>query len=336
MIDQETKKLDPLLSVGIDSQISKQPLFARATDNGVTGFVAATGKSYMCEDTTHDPLYLDGLIGAKSSLTVPLIYQDEVIGSFNVESPDVGAFTESDLEFVEAFARDIAVSLNKLELLVAQRTNAAQQSVEAIYTAVAMPVDAILNYTVHAIETYIGTDPEVKARLKTILNNARAIKEAIQDVGEKMAPEDAVPAGLQIEKRPALKGKRVLVIDVDEQVRTNAHCLLERFGCVVETAHEGEEALMMLRNCEPEHAYNAIIADIRLPDISGYDLLIRLKELVEEPPLILMTGFGYDPGHSIVKARQAGLRPNAVMFKPFRLDQLLETVESIVLDTPAV
>ena len=103
-----------------------------------------------------------------------------------------------------------------------------------------------------------------------------------------------MPAGLQIEKRPALKGKRVLVIDVDQQVRTNAHCLLERFGCVVETAHEGEEALMMLRNCEPEHAYNAIIADIRLPDISGYDLLIRLKELVEEPPLILMTGFGYD------------------------------------------
>ena len=63
LIDQETGKLDPLLSVGIDSQISKQPLYARATDNGVTGFVAATGKSYMCEDTTHDPLYLDGLIG---------------------------------------------------------------------------------------------------------------------------------------------------------------------------------------------------------------------------------------------------------------------------------
>jgi hypothetical protein len=41
-----------------------------------------------------------------------------------------------------------------------------------------------------------------------------------------------------------------------------------------------------------------------------------------------MTGFGYDPGHSIVKARQAGLK--AVLYKPFRLDQLLETVELLV------
>jgi FixJ family two-component response regulator len=45
-------------------------------------------------------------------------------------------------------------------------------------------------------------------------------------------------------------------------------------------------------------------------------------------PLVLMTGFGYDPGHSIVKARQAGLE--LVLYKPFRLDQLLDTVEKAV------
>ena len=43
------------------------------------------------------------------------------------------------------------------------------------------------------------------------------------------------------------------------------------------------------------------------------------------------TGFGYDPGHSIVKARQDGLDPNAVLYKPFRLDQLLDTVEMVKL-----
>ena len=46
-------------------------------------------------------------------------------------------------------------------------------------------------------------------------------------------------------------------------------------------------------------------------------------------PLVLMTGFGYDPGHSIVKARQAGI--DLVLFKPFRVDQLLATVEKAVL-----
>ncbi len=38
-------------------------------------------------------------------------------------------------------------------------------------------------------------------------------------------------------------------------------------------------------------------------------------------PVILMTGFGYDPNHSIVRASQEGLA--AVLFKPFRVDQLL-------------
>jgi hypothetical protein len=58
--------------------------------------------------------------------------------------------------------------------------------------------------------------------------------------------------------------------------------------------------------------------------------MLRLQEVINPVPLVLMTGFGYDPGHSIVKARQAGLSSKAVLYKPFRLDQLLGTVEEAV------
>jgi CheY-like chemotaxis protein len=330
LLDPKTGRIVPLLSVGIDSEASKRPLFARAEGNGVTGFVCATGKSYLCEDTNKDPLYIHGLIGAKSSLTVPLVYHDQIIGSFNVESPEVGAFSESDLQLLEIFARDIAVALNTLELLAAQRTNTAQQSIHAIHSAVATPIDQILNDTVHVIENFIGHDPDVIQRLRSILKHAREIKQSIHKIGQEMAPPDAVPEGAQQGVRPILHGVRILVIDADEEVRTSAHNLLERYGCLVETAHEGREALLMVRNCERGDTYAAIIADIRLPDMSGYELLVSLKQLMPEPPLVLMTGFGYDPGHSIVKARQAGLKPNAVLFKPFRLDQLLTVVESII------
>jgi CheY-like chemotaxis protein len=330
LLEHATGQLIPLLSVGIDSEISKKPLYAKAQGNGVTGFVVATGKSYLCEDTTNDPLYLDGLIGAKSSLTVPLIYHDQVIGSFNVESPEIGAFSESDLQFLEIFSRDIAIALNTLELLVAQRAETAMQSVEAIHGAVALPIDSILNDAVHVIEKYIGHDPEVVRRLRSILKNARDIKQVIQKVGEKMAPTTAVPGTHKDTARPRLKQRRVLVIDADPEVRNSAHILLERYGCIVETATEGNEALLMVRNSGPEHAYSAIIADIRLPDMDGYQLLLKLKELMEKPPLVLMTGFGYDPGHTIVKSRREGLAANAVLYKPFRLDQLLETVELMI------
>ena len=72
-----------------------------------------------------------------------------------------------------------------------------------------------------------------------------------------------------------------------------------------------------------------IIADIRLPDMTRLRAAAEAaRRSIDPVPLVLMTGFGYDPGHSIVKARQAGLQ--AVLYKPFRLDQLLETVEKLL------
>ncbi len=327
LLDQETLELRPLVQVGMKPDAAQRPLFARPRDNGVTGFVAATGKSYLCEDTREDRLYLEAFEGARSSLTVPLLWNEQVIGTFNVESPEPRAFSESDLQFLEIFSRNVAVALNTLELLVAQKANAAQQSVEAIHSAVALPVDEILNDAVNVIERYIGHDPEVVERLQDILRHARNIKQVIQHIGQAMAPAEAVPATAQIEKRPKLSNRRVLVVDADESIRNDAHLRLDRYGCEVETAHEGREALLMVRH---RMAYDVIIADIRLPDMTGYELLLKLMELMDHVPLILMSSFGWDPGHSIVNARRAGLHPKAILYKPFRLEQLLETVETIL------
>ena len=90
--------------MGMDPEAAGRVFYAQPQNNGVTGFVAATGKSYLCEDTTEDPLYLPGAKGGRSSLTVPLMLHDEVIGTFNVESPEPRAFWESDLQFLEISA----------------------------------------------------------------------------------------------------------------------------------------------------------------------------------------------------------------------------------------
>jgi len=324
LLDQQTGRLEPLLAEGMQPEAEARILYARPEHNGVTGYVAATGHSYRCDDTTKDPLYLEGCKGAKSSLTVPLMLHDQVIGTFNVESPEPGGFTGTDLQFLEIFSRDVAAALNTLELLVAEKASTAAESIEAIHGAVALPVDDILNDAVNVMERYIGHDAEVVERLQRILRNARDIKLVIQKVGEKMAPCSAHSQLRQGERRPALLGRSILVVDADEQVRAAAHALLERYGCIVETARDGGEATSMVRAVGND-AYDVIIADIRLPDMSGYQLLLKLQEILDPVPLVLMTGFGYDPGHSIVKARQAGIE--LVLFKPFRVDQLLDTVE---------
>jgi len=327
LLDQTTGRLDPLLAMGMDAEAAARELFAQPQNNGVTGFVAATGKSYLCEDTSEDPLYLAGAKDAKSSLTVPLLLHDQVIGTFNVESLEPRAFTESDLQFLEIFCRDVAAALNTLELLVAEKATTAAESVEAIHSAVAMPVDEILNDAVSVMERYIGHEPEVVDRLQRILRNARDIKQVIQKVGQKMAPTNALPATMQVDERPELRGRRILVVDADENVRSAAHNLMERYGCVVETALDGAEAMYMVR-AVTDGEYDVVISDIRLPDMTGYELLLKLQEVMGSPPLVLMTGFGWDPGHSLVKARQAGLQ--TVLYKPFRLDQLLGAVEQVI------
>ena len=118
-----------------------------------------------------------------------------------------------------------------------------------------------------------------------------------------------------------LAGAAVLVVDADETVRKAAHQMLGRLGATVETARDAHEAIALSR----QNPYTAAVVDIRLPDLDGYETYRRLREVQPSVPIILMTGFGYDPSHSIVKARQEGLR--TVLYKPFRADRLQEAIE---------
>jgi two-component system, sensor histidine kinase SagS len=321
LLDRNTKKLDPLLSVGMNDDAQTRSLTAEPQNNGVTGFVAATGKSYLCEDITSDPLYLPGAPKARSSLTVPLMLHDEVFGTFNVESPRSGAFSENDLQFLELFAREIAMTLNTLELLAVEKLSTANESTELILQEVAEPVDEIIQDATWLLENSIGTAAGVTARLRDILKHTRDIKQLIQGVGNTIRPK--VGSDVAVSNiRPKMQHKRVLVVDSDDSVRRAAHELLGRFGCNVETAHNAEECFLLARS----YHYDAVIADIRLPDHSGSQVFTQLRQIDPHLPVILLTGYGYDPGHSIVKARQAGLK--SVLYKPFRVDQLVAELET--------
>ena len=248
LLDQKTGRLEPLLAQGMEPEAAARTLYAQTQDNGVTGFRGGDGEELSLRG--HDArirFIFEGARNARSSLTVPLVLHDEVIGTFNVESPEPRAFSESDLQFLEIFSRDVAAALNQLELLVAEKAIMAAESCEAIHSAVALPVDEILNEAVNVMERYIGHEPEVVERLQRILRNARDIKQVIQKVGQTMAPARPIRRTSRSRSRPVLQGRRVLVVDADENVRSAAHALLERYGCVVETAHDGAEAVYMVR-----------------------------------------------------------------------------------------
>lgn len=321
LVHRDSKRLDPLLAVGMDDNASGRTLYAHPADNGVTGFVAATGKSYLCEDTTTDPLYLEGAADARSSLTVPLMLHDEVFGTFNVESPRPGAFTENDLQFLELFAREIAVALNTLELLAVEKLSTLTQSTAKVLQEIAEPVDEMIRDATWLIENMVGADRSVTERLRDILKHTRHVRQLVHNVGDSARSGAGHAALPNNDIRPLMQQKRVLIVDADDEIRRSAHEVIGRFGCEVETAHTAEECFLLARS----YHYDAVIADIRLPDRKGYEVYNQLKQIDPHLPVMLMTGYGYDPGHSIVKARQAGCK--TILFKPFKVNQLVEGLE---------
>ena len=297
---------------------ANRELLARKEGHGVTGFVAATGQSYLCPDTTKDPIYIEGAANARSSLTVPLVYHGTVIGTLNVESPQPNNFDDRDRQFLEIYGRNIAAALNTLELLQAEKESTASASVQAISREVALPLDDIITDATTVLDRYAGHDDDIIARLRHLLYRAREIRGIIHKVGTTIVPQPRARPGAAASR---LAGTRILVVDSDEAIRRSAHHLLGVQGAVVETARDGHEAIALMR----QTPYSAALVDIRLPDLDGYEIFHRLREIQPQTPVILMTGFGYDPTHSIVKARQEGLQ--TVLYKPFRSDRLMEAVE---------
>jgi CheY-like chemotaxis protein len=333
VLDRRTGELKPLLEDGMTPEAAGRVLFARPTGNGVTGHVAYTGVSYLCADTAADPLYIRGAEGARSSMTVPLKVQgEEVIGTLNVESPRPNAFGPDDLQFTELFSREVAAALHTLDLLTAQEECTASQSIAAVNKEIALPIDEVLA----SASLLIGkafADPETAAHLRKILDNARLVKDSVGRVGREMTPRPASPSGefpiLPADAAPPpaappgptpLAGRRVLVVDPDERVRRQAHLLLTRLGATVETASTATAGLALAGDTP----YDAVFLDVKPPDMGGYDCYRRFKAARPASTLALTTGFGYDVAHSIVKARQDGLR--YVLFKPFRQEQVVTAV----------
>lgn len=317
LLERSTMRLIPILTEGMTPLAANRELFARTENNGVTGFVAATGLSYLCPDTTKDPLYIEGAAGSRSSLTVPLIIHGTVIGTLNVESPQPNAFDDRDRQFIEIYGRNIAAALNTLELLEAEKVSTASRSVEAINRELALPLDDIITDATTVLDRYAGHDEDIIARLRHLLFRAREIRSLIHKAGSTVVPQKPnrpIPA-------TRLSGTRLLVVDADEAIRRSAHHLLGCQGANVETARDAHEAIALMRQAP----YSAALVDIRLPDLDGYEAYKRLRDVQPNVPIILMTGFGWDPAHSIVKARQEGLQ--TVLYKPFRADRLMEAVE---------
>ncbi len=80
---------------------------------------------------------------------------------------------------------------------------------------------------------------------------------------------------------------QVLVVDDEGAIRYSVSKTLQRVGYNVTEAASGEEALDSMK----KHHYDVVLTDIRMPGLTGVELLKRIKEQAPDAIVILMTGY---------------------------------------------
>ena len=113
---------------------------------------------------------------------------------------------------------------------------------------------------------------------------------------------------------------RILLIDDDSSVRDSMERTLRAAGYAVQSAANGADGLELARG----GSFDVILSDLRMPGVSGLDILRKLRDNRVDAAFIIMTGFG------TVDTAVEAMKLGAVDFvqKPFFRDELLMRVRS--------
>lgn len=115
---------------------------------------------------------------------------------------------------------------------------------------------------------------------------------------------------------------RVLLVDDEKEFVSTLAERLEIRGLSVSVAFDGQEAMKIVE----DEAFNVIVLDVRMPGLSGLELLKRIKTQKPDIPVILLTG------HSATRDGIEGMRLGAFdyLMKPVDIDRLMEKMQEAV------
>lgn len=144
---------------------------------------------------------------------------------------------------------------------------------------------------------------------------------------EKAEPElKEMAAGLPIEIEGLFAGKRILLVEDNEINQLIAEELLKNTGAIVETADNGKAALEKFIQ-EPEGSFAAVLMDIQMPVMNGYEAARAIRQSEKEDaqtiPIIAVTADAFV--EDVAKALSAGM--NEHIAKPIDIGELYRVLQ---------
>ncbi len=117
---------------------------------------------------------------------------------------------------------------------------------------------------------------------------------------------------------------RILLVDDEPEILETTRWAFEVNGYEVLTARTGEEALSLLKNQEP----TVILADFKLPKMSGVDFIRRVKSLKPDVPIIMISGLTHQSEEIEKECKDLGTF--TFLHKPLRMEEVLEVVSKAI------
>lgn len=116
-----------------------------------------------------------------------------------------------------------------------------------------------------------------------------------------------------------MQKEKILVVDDDEKMLKSIVNILKIKGYETSIAKNGKEALMKIE----DEFFNVLLLDIRLPDMTGIELLSLIKDTKPKMRKIILTG--YPDAKTAIDA--VNKKADAYLIKPYNPNELLEQIE---------
>jgi len=132
LYDHEAQVLTVRAARGYRPDVVKN--FKAAKGEGVTGHVMTTGEPIVIDDVAKWNGYVEGVEGARSEMAAPMRLDNQIIGVLDAESEKIGAFQESDLDFLSIFANQAATAIHNARLVsqLEQRSRQLEKTVNEL------------------------------------------------------------------------------------------------------------------------------------------------------------------------------------------------------------
>jgi sigma-B regulation protein RsbU (phosphoserine phosphatase) len=120
LLDESTQELEMKLAVRYGKGAESKHV---RLGEGLVGWSALHREAVLVSDVSKDPRYINMVDDARSELVIPMLIKDRCIGVFDLESPELDAFTKEHKELLTLLASQAAVSIDNARLYEEVRRN---------------------------------------------------------------------------------------------------------------------------------------------------------------------------------------------------------------------